>query len=109
MPYTPQELEDHEFYSSLKQRDEVAYELEYQKMKNKFEARELEANPTLSEAQVNKISIRNKNDVVQLYESPQTGETYISNNQKIYVNIYQRRYRSKKDTIDFIDRDFKEF
>lgn len=109
MPYTPQELLDNEFYSTLKERDEVAYELEYQKTKNAFESRELEDDETLTELQLNKITLRNQNDVIQLYEIPQTGETYASNNQKIYVDIYQRRYRSKKDTVDFIKRDFKEF
>ena len=109
MPYTPEELLENEFYSTLKERDEVAYELEYQKTKNAFETRELEIDDTLTEARLNKLTLRNKNDVVQLYETPQTGETYASNNQKIYIDIYQRRYRSKKDTVDFITRDFKEF
>jgi len=55
-----------------------------------------------------KITMRDKNDTIKLYEDPVSGESYPSICQKLYVQLYQRRYRTREDTLDYIDRDFTE-
>ena len=45
---------------------------------------------------------------IRLFEDPQSGESYTDPAQNLNVEIYQRRYRTKDKTFDYIDRDFKE-
>jgi hypothetical protein len=99
MPYTEEELQDNEHYSSIKERDEIKYHDLFLKTNTKF----------LDNDGNTKDTLLDKNDVIQLFENPTSGETYDDENQYLYVQIYQRRYRTKKKTLDFIDREFKEF
>lgn len=106
MPYTEAELQDNLFYQSLKERDEQKYHLGYTKAHTAFVNRELEFED--NEIKIEKITLRDKKDVIKLYEDPITGEAYPGANQKIYVELYQRRYRTQEDTLDYIDREFTE-
>lgn len=106
MPYTEDELKDNLYYQDLKKRDEDAYHIKYHKAHDAFMARESEFEPDVVKRL--KISLRDKNDTVKLYEDPITGESYPSPCQKIYVRLYQRRYRTQEDTLDYIDREFTE-
>lgn len=106
MPYNEEELKDNLYYQSLKTRDEDAYHLKYHKAHDAFMNRESEFEQ--DENKRLKITLRDKNDVIKLYEDPVTGETYPSPCQHLYVEIYQRRYRTQEDTLDYIDRNFTE-
>ena len=98
MPYTQQELEANEHYQSIKSRDEVKYHSEYNAARSKW----------LAEGGNLNDSFRNSDDVIQLYEDPQTGERYQSDNQFLRCMIYQRRYRTNVDTKDILNRQFEE-
>ena len=78
MPYTQQELEANEHYQSIKSRDEVKYHSEYNAARSKW----------LAEGGNLNDSFRNSDDVIQLYEDPQTGERYQSDNQFLRCMIY---------------------
>tara|TARA_Y100000361_G_scaffold124069_1_gene116999 strand:- start:204 stop:527 length:324 start_codon:yes stop_codon:yes gene_type:complete len=106
MPYNEEELKDNLYYQSLKSRDEVAYNQKYQKAHNSFMQRESEFEENDNKRL--KITMRDKNDTIKLYEDPVSGESYPSICQKLYVQLYQRRYRTREDTLDYIDRDFTE-
>tara|TARA_B100000902_G_C27247267_1_gene883288 strand:+ start:724 stop:1047 length:324 start_codon:yes stop_codon:yes gene_type:complete len=106
MPYNEEELKDNIYYQSLKQRDEQAYHIKYHKAHDTFMAREAEFEP--NETKRLKISLRDKGDIMKLYEDPITGESYPSPCQKLYIRLYQRRYRTQEDTLDYIDREFTE-
>jgi len=106
MPYTEQELQDNLHYQSLKERDEIKYEERFQKDYNTFIEREVK-----NDSDTNKVlkdSLRDANDIVRVYEDIETGETYSNLSQNLYIELYQRRYRTKEDTFDYIDRRFKE-
>ena len=106
MPYTEQELQDNLHYQSLKERDEIKYEERFQKDYNTFIEREVK-----NDSDTNKVlkdSLRDANDIVRIYEDIETGETYSNLSQNLYIELYQRRYRTKEDTFDYIDRRFKE-
>mgnify|MGYP000125514011 CR=1 FL=1 len=107
MPYTEQELQGNLHYQSLKERDEIKYEEKFQKDLSKFLQKEGNYNAG-NQNKILKISLRDKNDVVRLFENFENGETYSNLSQKLYVEVYQRRYRTKEDTFDYIDREFKE-
>tara|TARA_B100000131_G_scaffold266799_1_gene264840 strand:- start:6749 stop:7072 length:324 start_codon:yes stop_codon:yes gene_type:complete len=106
MPYTEQELEANDHYQSLKARDEVIYIEKVGKALQRFLDRELKNYP--NEIITKKQSLREKDDSIRLYEDPITGESYIDPTQNLNIEIYQRRYRTKDKTFEYIDRDFKE-
>tara|TARA_Y100000361_G_C11128340_1_gene327372 strand:+ start:372 stop:695 length:324 start_codon:yes stop_codon:yes gene_type:complete len=106
MPYTEAELQDNLYYQSLKKRDEELYHAKYHKAHNAFMNRESEFEENAQKRL--KVSMRDNTDVIKLYEDPVTGESYPSPCQKVYVELYQRRYRTQEDTLDYIDRDFTE-
>lgn len=106
MPYTEQELQNNLHFQSLKERDEIKYEERFQKDYNTFIEREVK-----NDSDTNKVlkdSLRDANDIVRVYEDIETGETYSNLSQNLYIELYQRRYRTKEDTFDYIDRRFKE-
>jgi len=106
MPYTEEELQDNLHYQSLKERDEIKYEQKFQKDLSKFLQKNLKAGD--SPNKVLKTSLRDNNGVIRLFENIGNGETYSNLSQKLYVEVYQRKYRTKEDTFDYIDREFKE-
>jgi len=106
MPYTEEELKDNLHYQSLKERDEIKYEQKFQKDLSKFLTKEGSTEETKSK--ILKTSLRDNNGVIRLFENFNNGETYSNLSQKLYVEVYQRRYRTKEDTFDYIDREFKE-
>ena len=106
MPYTEEELQDNLHYQSLKERDEIKYEQKFQKDLSKFLQKNLKADT--EQNKVLKTSLRDSNGVIRLFENFSNGETYSNLSQKLYVEVYQRRYRTKEDTFDYIDREFKE-
>jgi len=99
MPYTEQELEANEHYTSLKRRDEVKYVANFVKTKSEFVAN---GGDVLD-------GLRDSEDALQIYENPDTGGDYDSLSQKLRIMIYQTRYRTNADTKDILDREFKEF
>jgi hypothetical protein len=99
MPYSQEELEANEHYTSLKVRDEIKYNQEYVFSRDKWIARGGEAHD----------SFRNEDDVIQLYEDPETGESFPTPNQQLRIWLYQIRYRTNAATKDILDREFKEF
>ncbi len=99
MPYTQEELEANEHYTSLKVRDELKYTDEYIYARDQWVGR----------GGTPHDSFRSEDDVIQLYEDPATGESFPSPNQNLRVWIYQTRYRTNADTKDILDREFKEF
>tara|TARA_B100001123_G_C15167203_1_gene969870 strand:- start:835 stop:1158 length:324 start_codon:yes stop_codon:yes gene_type:complete len=106
MPYTEQELEANAHYQSLRARDEVIYTDKVNKALQRFLDRELEHYS--SEIETKKHSLREKDDSIRLYEDPISGESYTDPTQTLNIEIYQRRYRTKDKTFEYIDRDFKE-
>ena len=106
MPYTEEELRDNLHYQSLKERDEIKYEQKFQKYLSKFLTKEGSTEETKNK--ILKTSLRDNNGVIRLFENFNNGETYSNLSQKLYVEVYQRRYRTKEDTFDYIDREFKE-
>ena len=106
MPYTEQELQDNLHYQSLKERDEIKYEEKFQKDFTKFLDREMKDD--VDENKVLKDSLRDAKGTVRVYEDIETGETYSNISQNLYIELFQRRYRTKEDTFDYIDREFKE-
>ena len=106
MPYTEEELRDNLHYQSLKERDEIKYEQKFQKDLSKFLTKEGSTEETKNK--ILKTSLRDNNGVIRLFENFYNGETYSNLSQKLYVDVYQRRYRTKEDTFDYIDREFKE-
>ena len=106
MPYTEQELRDNLHYQSLKERDEIKYEKKFQKDLSKFLTKEGSTEETKNK--ILKTSLRDNNGVIRLFENFNNGETYSNLSQKLYIEVYQRRYRTKEDTFDYIDREFKE-
>lgn len=106
MPYTEEELRDNLHYQSLKERDEIKYEQKFQKDLSKFLTKEGSTEETKNK--ILKTSLRDNNGVIRLFENFNNGETYSNLSQKLYVEVYQRRYRTKEDTFDYIDREFKE-
>ena len=98
MPYSKKELESNEHYTSLKERDE-------QKFKTNYENAQIQWT-NLGGQYFD--SLRNNRGVIQLYETIDTGESMPEAHQSIYVDIYRRRYRTKADTTDTFDREFKE-
>ena len=106
MPYTEDELRDNLHYQSLKERDEIKYEQKFQKDLSKFLTKEGSTAETKNK--ILKTSLRDNNGVIRLFENFNNGETYSNLSQKLYVEVYQRRYRTKEDTFDYIDREFKE-
>ena len=106
MPYTEEELKDNLHYQSLKERDEIKYEQKFQKDLSKFLTKEGSTEETKNK--ILKTSLRDNNGVIRLFENFNNGETYSNLSQKLYVEVYQRRYRTKEDTFDYIDREFKE-
>ncbi len=98
MPYTKKELEANEHYTSLKERDEEKFAVEYSNVQIKFQ--------NLGGQYFD--SLRNNQGVIQLYETIKTGESMPESHQSLYVDIYRRRYRTKADTKDIFDREFKE-
>ena len=106
MPYTEEELRDNLHYQSLKERDEIKYEQKFQKDLSKFLTKEGSTEETKNK--ILKTSLRDNNGVIRLFENFNNGETYSNLSQKLYVEVYQRRYRTKQDTFDYIDREFKE-
>tara|TARA_Y100000004_G_C8751361_1_gene342542 strand:- start:255 stop:578 length:324 start_codon:yes stop_codon:yes gene_type:complete len=107
MPYTEAELQDNLYYQSLKKRDEELYRSKYHKAHDAFMNRESEFEDDQQKRL--KTTLRDDTDAIKLYEDPETGESYPSPCQSLYVEIYQRRYRTQEDTLDYIDRDFTEF
>ncbi len=99
MPYDEQELLSNEHYTSLKTRDEIAYNQEFISTRDKWSNRGGQYWD----------SLRDKEDVIQLYEDPQTGNSHDSQTQSLRIWIYQRRYRTNAATKDILDRQFKEF
>jgi|TARA_B100000073_G_scaffold343752_2_gene349198 pyocin large subunit-like protein len=95
MPYTEQELQSSDFYTSLKDRDKVKYMESY--------------NKTISNNPSHDGTLRNDNDVILSYEDPDNVGSTLNSDDTIHVEIYQRRYRTNKDTKDILDRAFKEF
>ena len=83
MPYNEEELKDNLYYQSLKSRDEVAYNQKYQKAHNSFMKRESEFEENDNKRL--KITMRDKNDTIKLYEDPVTGESYPSICQNLYI------------------------
>ena len=106
MPYTEEELRDNLHYQSLKERDEIKYEQKFQKDLSKFLTKEGSTEETKNK--ILKTSLRDSNGVIRIFENFSNGETYSNLSQKLYVEVYQRRYRTKEDTFDYIDREFKE-
>lgn len=106
MPYTEEELRDNLHYQSLKERDEIKYEQKFQKDLSKFLTKEGSTEETKNK--ILKTSLRDNNGVIRLFENFNNGETYSNLSQKLYVEVYQRRYRTKEDTFYYIDREFKE-
>ena len=106
MPYTEEELRDNLHYQSLKERDEIKYEQKFQKDLSKFLTKEGSTEETKNK--ILKTSLRDSNGVIRIFENFSDGETYSNLSQKLYVEVYQRRYRTKEDTFDYIDREFKE-
>ena len=106
MPYTEEELRDNLHYQSLKERDEIKYEQKFQKDLSKFLTKEGSTEETKNK--ILKTSLRDNNGVIRLFENSNNGETYSNLSQKLYIEVYQRRYRTKEDTFDYIDREFKE-
>ena len=106
MPYTEEELKDNLHYQSLKERDEIKYEQKFQKDLSKFLTKEGSTEETKNK--ILKTSLRDNNGVIRLFENFNNGETYSNLSQKLYIEVYQRRYRTKEDTFDYIDREFKE-
>tara|TARA_B100001113_G_scaffold330380_1_gene305939 strand:- start:15144 stop:15467 length:324 start_codon:yes stop_codon:yes gene_type:complete len=106
MPYTEEELRDNLHYQSLKERDEIKYEQKFQKDLSKFLTKEGSTEETKNK--ILKTSLRDNNGVIRLFENFNNGETYSNLSQKLYIEVYQRRYRTKEDTFDYIDREFKE-
>ena len=106
MPYTEEQLRDNLHYQSLKERDEIKYEQKFQKDLSKFLTKEGSTEETKNK--ILKTSLRDNNGVIRLFENFNNGETYSNLSQKLYVEVYQRRYRTKEDTFDYIDREFKE-
>ena len=106
MPYNEEELKDNLYYQSLKNRDEVAYNQKYQKAHDIFMQRESEFEEDQNKRL--KLTMRDRNDAIKLYEDPVTGESYPSICQKLFIQVYQRRYRTREDTLDYIKRNFTE-
>lgn len=100
MPYKPEELEANEHYQGLKSRDEAAYHAAFQRVKAKQVGSDMEKGWD---------GLRDDDDVMQIFESPDTGGEYDDWTQKLRVLIYQVRYRTNADTKDILDRQFKEF
>lgn len=98
MPYTKKELEANEHYTSLKERDEELYKARYTAVQENW--------TNLGGQYFD--SLRNNSGVIQLYETIDTGESMPEESQCLYVDIYRRRYRTKADTKDIFDREFKE-
>tara|TARA_B100000902_G_C26496712_1_gene521936 strand:+ start:219 stop:518 length:300 start_codon:yes stop_codon:yes gene_type:complete len=98
MPYSKKELEANEHYTSLKERDEQKYSTGYGNVQVQW--------TNLGGQYFD--SLRNSQGVVQLYETIDTGESMPEAHQSMYVDIYRRRYRTKADTTDIFDREFKE-
>ncbi len=99
MPYTNKELLANEHYTDLKARDEGKYNANINNVRKVFTDRGGEYWDTL----------RNSVDVIQLYEKISDGTSHDDPNQKLYVELYKRRYRTKIEAKDIFDRDFKEF
>jgi hypothetical protein len=99
MPYSKQELEANEHYTSLSKRDEIKYNQNYQKVEVKFTARGGKYWDTL----------RNNQNIIQLYEDIVTGDSKPDEHQRLHVELYRRRYRTKIESKDIFDREFKEF
>tara|TARA_B100000900_G_scaffold412169_1_gene433405 strand:+ start:662 stop:949 length:288 start_codon:yes stop_codon:yes gene_type:complete len=95
MPYTEQELQSNEFYTSLKDRDKQKYLLSVDESVN---------NSTSHDG-----TLRNNNDVIISYEDPDNVGSTLTDRDAIHVEIYQRRYRTNQDTKDILDRAFTEF
>ena len=100
MPYKPEELEANEHYQGLKTRDEVAYHAAFERVKEKQVG---------SDTQKGWDGLRDDDDVLQIFEDPETGLEYDNWTQRLRVLIYQVRYRTNADTKDILDRQFKEF
>jgi hypothetical protein len=99
MPYSKKELESNEHYTSLSARDEVKYNQNFDDTDEAFRNRGGKFWDTL----------RNSANVIQLYEKISDGTSHANPNQKLHVELYRRRYRTKIKTKDIFDRDFKEF
>jgi len=99
MPYTNKELKANEHYVSLSTRDEVEYHQKFDEVDSAFRNRGGKDWDTL----------RNSANVIQLFEKISDGTSYAHTNQKLHVELYRRRYRTKIKTKDIFDRDFKEF
>ena len=98
MPYTKKELETNEHYTSLKERDEQKYMENYVNVQTQW--------TNLGGQYFD--SLRNNQGVIQLYETIDTGESMPEASQCLYVDIYRRRYRTKAEAKDILDREFKE-
>jgi len=99
MPYNNDELQANEHYQDLKTRDELKYLREFTDTRNAF----------VSNGGIEFDGLRPMGDKLLLYENPLTGDTIGSETQRPRYVIYQKRYRTSADTVDIIDRDFKEF
>ena len=98
MPYSKKELETNEHYTSLKERDEQKYMIGYNDVQTQW--------TNLGGQYFD--SLRNTRGVIQLYETIDTGESMPEASQCLYVDIYRRRYRTKAEAKDILDREFKE-
>tara|TARA_A100001391_G_C5081036_1_gene280025 strand:+ start:3423 stop:3716 length:294 start_codon:yes stop_codon:yes gene_type:complete len=96
MPYTQKELEANEHYTSLKVRDEVKYNKDFNKNLQMFSDRGGSG------------TLRSEDGTILAYENPQNGETLDHPSQTLSVKIYQRRYRTKEQSKNIFDRSFKE-
>jgi len=99
MPYTEKELQENEHYTSLKARDEGKYNSNFNKVCKTFDRRGGNYWDTL----------RDTNNIIQLYEKISDGTSQSNKNQRLYVELYRRRYRTKIEAKDIFDREFKEF
>lgn len=98
MPYTQEELQSNEHYTSIKNRDEVKYQQDFVQIKNAWLSREQKPYDTL----------RTEDDTIQLYQNPETGQSMDSESQFINVRLYRKRYRTGIETQDILDREFGE-
>ena len=99
MPYTEKELLANEHYVSLKARDEGKYNSEFDEVKKAFNDR----------GGMYWDTLRDSSNIIQLYEKISDGKTRSHNNQRLHVELYRRRYRTKIESKDIFDIEFKEF
>tara|TARA_B100001113_G_scaffold331187_1_gene307338 strand:+ start:30 stop:341 length:312 start_codon:yes stop_codon:yes gene_type:complete len=103
MPYSQEELQANEHYTSIKNRDEVKYQQDFVNTKNKW------LNSMEPVGSKDFDTLRTDDDTIQLYQDPETGNSMASESQFLNVKIYRTKYRTATETQDLLNREFEEF